>query len=446
MPTYRSPGVTITEIPNPSAGTLPAGFRIPGLVATGRTTKLNKNTAVVKGSTNGADTVVTGSTVVRIDSVGDVPDLAQYVEGVDWRQVGNTVQWISTGQQPTTGATYYVSWQKAKVAADYLPTLYVSLQDVRNDYGNELEAGVQTAIPIAAKFLFDNGAPLVIVGQALTASQTDIQTAIDNMKSQDIDVLLVPQATNTTLTQYVRNHVITQSAPSIRHERVFITSADALSDTTTTITNKATTNSNERVWVLAPPSFTTTLRDATYKADQNLLLPSTYQAAAYAGVVCNPNYDAASPLTRKTIVDVDNLSSFNYLESEKDYLGSNGVTVVESAQGGIRIRHALTTDLTNVNTATPSVVLIKDNIKKTLRPLLDRTYIGTKITARTPADVTSTIKTFLEQKISDQIIVEYRNISVVQDAIDPRTLNVRFDIKPAYPLEFIDVQFSLVTN
>lgn len=448
MPTYRAPGVFVTEVPNPSIGALPSGFRLPGLVATGKTNLAVKNTAVVKGATNSTDAIPLGgySAVVSITSAGDSPDLAQYKAGTDYNQVNNGIQWISGGQQPTTAATYYVSWARAKTAAEYLPVMHTNMRDVRDAYGNEVDAGVIQSIPIAAKFLFDNGAPAIIITQATTASQSDLQTAIDAMKSQDIDVLVVPQATNTTMTNYIRSHVLNQSSPTVRHERVYITSADGFSDATTTLTNKATVSmAHERLWMLAPPSFVATLVDATYKTDVDVLLPSTYLAAQYAGSVTNPNFDAAAPLTRRTLVGAKNLSSFNYLESEKDYLGSNGVTVIESATGGIRVRHALTTDLTNVNTVTQSVVLIKDNIKKTLRPFLDRTYIGTKITSRTPSDVSSTIKTFLEQKITDQIIVEYRNIAVTQDTLDPRTINVRFDIKPSYPLEFVDVAFSLFT-
>lgn len=447
MATYIGPGVTITEVPNPAMGALPAGFRIPGLVGTGDTKLPVKNTAVVKGSTNSTDTINIGAdTLVSISAIGDVPDLEQYIEGVDWRQIGSTVQWISGGQQPTTGATYYVSWYKAKVASDYLPIMYTSIKDVNDAYGYALNAGVVNCIPTAAKFLFDNGASAIVIAQAETASNTHLQTAIDNLKVEDIDAIVVPQATNSTLSQYIRAHVLTQSAPAVRHERVYITGADGYSDTMQTIAGKGVLFASERTWVMAPPSFVTTLRDAVYQTDQDVMLPSTYMAAMWAGVVCNPSYDAASPQTRKSLVGINNLSTHNYASSTKDYLGANNITVVELSSGGHRIRHGVTTDGTNANTVTAQVVLIKDNIRKTLRPLLDKTYIGTKITERTPSQITSTIKTFLEQKISEEIIVLYKNVTVAQDVADPRTMNVRFDVKPAYELDWINVTFSLVTQ
>lgn len=443
---YRAPGVYIQDVQNPAFGALPAGFRVPGLVATGKSTLPVKNTPITKGSANGTDSIPTsGLTVVAVTAVGDVPDLAQYKSGIDYNQVNNNITWINGGQQPTTGATYYVTWNRAKVASEYLPLQFTNLKDVRDAYGNELESGVYNAIPTAANLMFQNGAPVILIAQALTAAQTDIQSAIDDMKSQEIDILVVPQATNSTLWQYVRGHVLTQSAPSVRHERVFITSSDGVSDAITTIANKATSLAHERMWLLAPPAIVVTLRDAITLQDQDVFLSAQYMAAAMAGVVTNPTEDAAVPITRRSIVGIKNLSSFNYQPSDKDYLGSFGVMVIDDSPT-IRVRHAETTDLTNVNTVTASVVLIKDNIKKTLRPLLDKAYIGTKITARTPSEVATTITTFLEQKITDAIIVAYRNVNVVQDAIDPRTINIKFDIKPVYPLEFIDVSFSLVTQ
>lgn len=438
--------VYIKELQNPAVAGLPGGFRIPGLVGTGLTTLPVANTVVTKGATDSTDTIPTESyTLVRVTAVGDVPDLEQYVENTDWRQVGSTIVWINGGQQPTTGADYYVSWTRSKLTAEYLPTMYTTMDEVRTNYGNELDEGILNCIPLAAKQMFDNGAPAVVIAQATTGSQSDLQTAIDNMKTEDIDVLIVPQATNTTLTNYVRAHVLTQSAPAVQKERWYITSADALSDASTTIVNKGITVSDERMWLVAPPSFVITLKDATYKEDADNLVSSTYMAAQVAGTVTNPNFDAAAPLTRRSVVGAKNLSTHNYTEATKDYLGTNGIMVLEEATGGVRIRHGLTTDTTNVNTVTAQVLVIKDHIRKTLRSLLDKQYIGTKITASTPSSVASTIDSYLKQKVTDEIIVNYQSINVSQDSGDPRTINVSFDILPAYELDFIDVSFSLAT-
>lgn len=445
--TYRSPGVYITEVPNPAVGSLPNGFRLPGLVATGNTTFPVPNTTVTKGTVNGTDAIPTGGfTLVDVSQVGDTPSTSQYIRGTDFNLVNGNLVWLPTGQQPSTGAIYYVSWKRAKVSTDYLPIMYTNIRDVRSAYGFELSNGVVNPISTAADLMFQNGAPAIVIAQALTAAVTDIQTAVTAMGTQDIDVLVVPQSTNTTLTQFCRNSVLTQSSSALHHERIFITSADGFSDATTTIVAKAVLNGLDRFWMVVPPAFDVILQDAVTLNNQLVFLQGGYLAAAYAGVVCNPNADAATPLTRRSVAAITDLSSFNYLDTDMNFLSQNGVTVIQSAPGGFQVRHAVTTDTTNVNTFTASIRLIEDFIRKTLRPLLDKTYIGTKITSQTPSKVVSTITTYLTQQIANEIIVRFQGISVTQDTIDPRTLNVSFSIKPVYPCEFVDVSFSLLLS
>lgn len=452
MASYRPPGVTVKFVENPSTALLPTGLRIPCIIATGLTTKLVKNVQVTRGTGGGgtADTIPDTSLAADVSSVvsvGDFPDLKQYVENTDWRQVGNTILWISNGQAPTGGNAYYVTYREPKETADYNSgVLYTSLQDVANDFGDPLISGVLNPITAAAKLCFDNGAPVVMLIQPTTGSQSDLQTAIDSAKNEDIDVLVVPQACNTTLDNYVKNHVLTESSPQVRHERVWFRSSDGMSDAVTTVRATAVGVKHERVTVLAPPAFVSTFKDATTTLDQDLLLPSGYLAAAYAGLVCNPVYDAATPLTRKSLVSVKNLSTFDYTQVNKDQLGGDGVTVIENNKGDIRIRHALTTDPTNVNTLTQSVVFIKDNIRKDLRGLLDSAYIGSKIDDSLKSRVAATVGAFLRQKVRDTIIKDYRNVKVNQDANDPRILTVTFDLSPVYPAEFLDITISLFVS
>lgn len=448
MATYRQPGVYVQIVNNPANALLPSGLRLPCIIATGLTTKPVKNVAVTRGSGGAgtADTItgyVSGD-VSSVTAVGDFPDLKQYKENTDWRQVDNTILWISGGQAPTGGATYYVTFRKPKASAEFnTGVLYTSIQDVRNDFGDELINGVVTPITAAAKLCFDNGAPAIMLIQPSTGSNTDLQTAIDAAKVEDIDVLVIPQACNTTLDNYAKAHVLTQSAPSVRHERVWFRSADGTSDAVTTIRAAAVGMQHERVTVIAPPAFVATFKDSITGNDQDLLLPSGYLAAAYAGVVADPSNDAATPLTRKSLISIKNLSTFNYTQTDKDSLGGDGVTVIESNNGDLRIRHAITTDTTNVNNLTQSVVFIKDNVRKELRLLLDRSFIGAKIDDSLRSRVAASIDAFLSQKVRETIITNFRNITVVQDQTDPRTLRITFDIAPVYPAEFIDVTIGL---
>jgi len=445
---YRPPGVSVTIIDNPGTLLLPAGLRIPNIIATGLTTLLVKNAQVTRASAGDTDTIPSTSSgdVSEIKIVGDFPDEDQYEENVDWRQVDNTILWISGGQSPTAGSTYSLTYRKPKASSFYdQGVLYTDMQAVRDDFGDEIINGVLTPLSAAAKLCFDNGATAILIIQAQTASQTDLQSAITAAKQEDIDVMVVPQACNTTLNTYMKAHVLGESSPEVRHWRVQFRGADGLSDAVTTIRSQAQNMANERITVVAPPAFVSTFYDATADAEQDVLLPSSYMAAAYAGIIANPNNDAATPPTRKALIGIKNLSTFDYSKTDKDLLGAAGVTVIENQGGTIRIRHALTTDTSNVSRLSQSIVFIKDNVRKELSTRLDQSFIGVKADNTVKSRIAAEIEAFLRLKVRDEIITAFRNIKVTQSTTDPRTFSVSFDMAPVYPIEYVDVTISLVT-
>ena len=124
-------------------------------------------------------------------------------------------------------------------------------------------------------------------------------------------------------------------------------------------------------------------------------------------------------------------------------LGSRGVCVLEDKSGVISIRHGITTDITNVNRSAISVVSTKDWVKKRVRTNLDNAYIGTKLTGATTKSMEKTVVAFLDTLINDSILTAKRDISVSQNATEPRQMDVTFAISVVYPLEFIEVSFSL---
>ena len=166
-------------------------------------------------------------------------------------------------------------------------------------------------------------------------------------------------------------------------------------------------------------------------------------------MVCNPANDDAQPLLRQPIVGIDNLSSFNYQETDKNLLGSYGVTVINN-DPPMYVRDALTTNITNVNTVTASVRVLTDYIIINLRSGLNRAFIGTKITSQTTAQIAGAVTTFMNNLLNppNQIIQAFLqgSLSVQQSTIDPRTINISFTFMPIYPLTYINVQMSLVTS
>jgi len=79
---------------------------------------------------------------------------------------------------------------------------------------------------------------------------------------------------------------------------------------------------------------------------------------------------------------------------------------------------------------------------------LEDSFIGTPIIEGLTDTVRVVIASLLEQLILQAIIADYDSgsITVTQDDNDPRIINVFFRIKPAYPLNWIDIRFQFYTK
>ncbi len=454
---YKAPGVYSTEQANPAFATLPAGIRVAGIVASANSFNIVRNTEVVKGASGATDTIpgTTSTDTQNVIAISDNPDgetYLQYTPTTDFININNTIDWSPGGSEPTTGATYYVTWRKNKSTTAtptyYEPTTYYSVDSVRTAFGDELVGGIINPMTTAASLAFSNGATAVVCVQSETGSNTHLQAALDKLKSEEVNVIIMPQATNTTLRNYVKTHVDSQSGRTERHERVAIVGPDGLSDTVTVVGGLAETLGDERIILVSPPSVEITLEDSTYDTEVTNLLPSTYLAAALAGIMTNPNYDVAEPITRKEVIGIDKLQTgisgreHKYYNSEMNTLGSKGVCVFGDDAGTISVRHGLTTDLTNVNTQTISVVTTKDYVIQALRTSLENAYVGTKITDTTSLSMKATMRSVLDNMKPD-ILVDYTINSVVQNSADPRQMDVNLAISVVYPLEFTELVFSL---
>ncbi len=444
---YKSPGVYVKEIDTGTATTLPAGSRVAAIVGTGTSTRKVENIAVTRGTTLHGDDVITGTgtgDVSSIIGVGSIPGYYDYDENVDFVLSDNSISWASiSGTEPAANAIYYVSYNRNKSGDDYAATLFYNINDVRNAYGDELSAGVLNPITLGAYMAFKNGATAVYCVQAESAGAANIQAAVDKLEAVDVYVVCNVNADTDSLQTYMLNHCQQQSAETMRHERVTVLGPPGITFTAQSLAARAGAINSDRVILISPPKINVALVDGTCDADQTLTVSGHYAACAIAGLMTNPAYDESEPLTRKPLSAIEDLAGTRYLETEKNTLGGGGVLVIDNDGGIFRIRHAITTNTTSANVSSISVVMIRDWFKKNLRTTLERTYIGAKILTGTITAISNTIKAFCENQIESEILVGYRGIRVWQNTGEPRTINVTLDISPVYPLEWINVTFSI---
>jgi hypothetical protein len=158
-------------------------------------------------------------------------------------------------------------------------------------------------------------------------------------------------------------------------------------------------------------------------------------AAALAGSSCNPSVDVATPWTRRQIFNFKKLG--RVLDpTEANQVAVAGVSIIEQADSGMRVRHGLTTNVDSPITRTPSVTLTIQYVQQSIRRVLDP-YIGQKFTGTLLKTVENALVGLFSTLIDQQIVTKVAGIAVSVDEEDPTIMRTEAIYVPVFPLEYI---------
>lgn len=462
---YTPPGVYVDEnaSPVPNIGNVvalpPSRVAIVGpsigyrtftetIVAGGSPVTLSKNgidtDTVVVTSLDGI--VHTVSTDYTLNETGDVPE-----ESV------TTFSRAGGGTIPID-AVVYVSYRYTD-SDFYQPYYSTDWDEIQTRYGAAIDTAgaIGSPLSLAAKIVMEQGAREIILvptkgstPSVVSASQLNTAMALLAAR-EDVGIVVSlpvgitgtdgsPGETTTVCTD-LRLHVTNASADGnyrigiIGLAKSAVRSHDAV----------AAAVANRRV-MLAFPNVMNWYNGAT-----NLVmeLDGYYLAAAYAGRLAA--LPAQTPLTRKALATFSSIPARianSMTMAFKNNLSSSGVAVTEQlADGRLSVRHGVTTDMTNVLTREVSITRAKDTLLRLVDQGLERSgAVGEPFTLDSPVQIRSIVEGVLQQALSVGIIVNYSNLNVRSNTSDPTTLDVKFAYNPAYPLNKINVSFSINTQ
>lgn len=338
--------------------------------------------------------------------------------------------------------------------------------DLRERYGEPFSSSgsIQSELTLAAKFAFMNGATTVMTcavdtegvyptgsvtaGGSSNAGQPkslslNYQDALEKFADESQIAIVVCASGNGDYFDMVKAHVSAQSER--KYERRAIVGLDGSS----TIVGKAarltaaTTLRDRRVALISPAVFK---HYAVELGGDSIKLGSQFVAAAIAGK--SVSQIAAMPLTRKTIngfigphYTVDDPGR----EAQKTEESKNGLLVVEKTRTNqIHIRHGVSTDPTDLLSAEWSITGQEDVMVYRVRDYLEADgLIGMPIYDTTLLQVKASAESALVSLQRDAIIVGFQNLKVRQIATMPDVVEVRYEWKPAYPLNYILVRYSV---
>jgi hypothetical protein len=130
----------------------------------------------------------------------------------------------------------------------------------------------------------------------------------------------------------------------------------------------------------------------------------------------------------------------------KNQLSAAGVAVIEPAPntGALWCRHGTTTNPANPVTREFSLVRCSDAIMDEFQVTYNQAkIIGTPITSNLLTVISSLATSALEYLTEQGVIAGYTSPSVTQNTANPDEVNVTFGYSPMYPLNIINVTYSI---
>jgi hypothetical protein len=200
---------------------------------------------------------------------------------------------------------------------------------------------------------------------------------------------------------------------------------------------------NERLVYVAETYFN---RNSQTNSLAPIPLGGQYAAAAVGGMLVSRQ--VSDSLTRNYLSGFKSVQD-NRTKNQKTYDSGLGFFVIENNKnGGVQVRHGLTTDIDSVDRSELSVVRAKFNMINSLRQTIDTQVIG-KIVAddSAPIVVRQAIAGTLRTLQDNGDIVAFNAVQAQVDSLDPTVIGVRFNYRPAFPVNYVDISFSVdLTN
>lgn len=352
----------------------------------------------------------------------------------------------------------------------YSPTLFTSYQELENKYGPAFNADGTVANPLSAAAYMCFGAgsneviaqPLFTLGEDNTriagteSNSTHWETTLESLRGQTaINVLVPAVGQSATIDDAAMYAIFVKFAEHIEYMNqdneyiVAIFGEDATRNgaITTSAASMATLRTHaqqlgqrlhpERHVLVSPAAFSV----PNPITGRNTLMGGQYVAAKVAGML--GRYPVQSSLTRRNVPGVSDVAVYRN-ETEKNDDASAGLFVVETKNGVVRVRHAITTDVGNDTNRELNAMRSKFYMIESIKNTLDTNALG-KIIAdnRAPFIISTMVSGTLEFLKNTGAVAGYNNVDVTPNPNSPTAMVVRFNYSLPYAINNIEVALSL---
>lgn len=484
---YVPPGVTVSETVDPSISPLLATASTLALVglAEGTITKtdtvtLNEEEAVTLPGVEEGDTMASKAIIKVTDaitpSISEELEEGKYAEGKTGFVFSNTAHTIKRGAESVipSGNSVFVTYTYTP-ASYFEPVLMSSLTDVTNRFGSLYESDgktINSVLSYGAAIAFENGAQEIILQplfhnnagireqpNATQAAESSVWS--DNFANlRDIGAIniLVPvvgqsaenvnDAAELQIFQAAQDHV---KFMKTQQQYILLVGGED-SSTSTSVGQKATLRTHattlagryggelaEQTVLVSPSKY---FRSTPTAEGSQIAVGGQYMACAIAGMIASRN--VSSSLTRKSVAGFTSVGERREL-ADKNSDAAAGLLVVEPKGNAVQVRHGITINTTGGAAKREiSVVRAKHVVIESLQDTIESQIIGEVIAdGDAPLIVRSTVISVLEELRLATDIVGYQNVQAAISSFDPTVIEVRFSYRPAFPVNYVEISFSL---
>ena len=280
--------------------------------------------------------------------------------------------------------------------------------------------GEKDAMSKLARILFLNGAAAVVA--LPVKEQGGYQAAFDTVaQREDVDIVIC-DSTDLTVQQALRESV--KEASEARRERIAVVCGGE-NETVSQLVERAKGINHERVVLVAP-------------CEEGGVAGGV--AAAVAGAIAGEK-DPAVPLGGAQLKGIGGLK-VRYSDSEIDLLVQGGVTPLESVAGSVSVVRGITTktvsgEVPDTTWRELTTILIVDDVIPAIRNSLRARFQRAKNTVQSRGAIRSQVILELENKLGNEIITGYENVTVTAKEDDPTICLVDFAFAVAHGINQI---------
>jgi hypothetical protein len=397
------------------------------------------------------------TTIVVTDTSGNVQAASGYII-VQTGTAPNTTTTIqlASGSPMTTTQTYNITYSFTD-SNYYTPQIFQDQQTLFSAFGQPFGSTGGVASPISlAGMLALQGASVVVImpttdttGVATRIGLSNAYVQLEAINGIDLIVPLpVGMTGSVTAPGDIANvaadlsaHCDMMSGPSIAYNRCGIVGYES---TVTVAPDTTAANINDmRIMMVWPNAY------GYYNSQSNVTfnVGGYYAAAKMAAILAGQPKNRG--LTRSSISGFAGIPN-NVLSTMtvpyKNQLSAAGVAVIEPAPGtgALWCRYGTTTAPANALTREFSLVRCSDAIMQEFQNTYNQAgIIGDPITSILITTINNLATAALEYLLSQSIIAGYNQPTSVQSTTNPDEVDVSFGYNPMYPLNIINVTYSV---